>query len=90
MQVPTEINWAAVSAIVSTITLVGVVGVGGMMWGTLTEKVSGVIKRLDGHKTEIAQIDVRLNSHDVQIGRLEEWKAGYNAAAQVGRHTQEL
>ena len=90
MQVSGEINWAAVSAVVSTITLVGVVGVGGVMWGSLTEKVSGIIKRIDSHKSELAAIDVKLNSHDVQIGRLEEWKSGYNAAAQMGRHVSEI
>ena len=90
MQAPTDINWAAVSAVVSTITLVGVVGIGGMMWGSLTEKVAGIIKRVDSHKSEIAEIDGRLNSHDIQIGKLEEWKAGYNAAVQMGRHVTEI
>ena len=83
-------NWAAVSAIISAITLIGVVGVGGIMWGSLTEKVSGLVRRSDSHKAEIAVIDERLNSHDVKLGRLEEWKSGYNAAARVGGHTPEV
>ena len=86
----TEVNWGAVSAIISAITLIGVVGVGGIMWGGLTEKVSGLGRRADSHKAEIAVIDERLNSHDVQLGRLEEWKSGYNAAARVGGHTPEV
>lgn len=86
----TEVNWGAVSAIISAITLIGVVGVGGVMWGGLTEKVSGLGRRADSHKAEIAVIDERLNSHDVQLGRLEEWKSGYNAAARIGGHTPEV
>lgn len=83
-------NWAAVSAIVSLITLVGVFGVGGVMWGRLTEKVSTQTKGLDGCKGELAIVDQRLNGHDVQIGRLQEWKDGYNAAARVGGRTAEV
>ena len=85
-----DVNWAAVSAIISAVTLIGVVGVGGVMWGGLTEKVSGLWKRVDSHKAEIASLDSRLNTHDVQLGRLEEWKSGYNAAARIGGHTPEV
>jgi len=83
-------NWAAVSAIISCITLIGGVGVSGVLWGKLTEKVAGTEKRIDGHKSELLAVDLRLNAHDVQIGRLEEWKAGYNAAARVGGKTPEI
>lgn len=83
-------NWAAVSAVISGITLLLVAVGGGVMWGTLTEKVSGLSKRADSHKAEIGAIDARLNNHDVQIGRLQEWKDGYNAAARVGGRTAEV
>jgi len=83
-------NWAAVSAVISGITLLLVAVGGGVMWGTLTEKVAGQTKRLDGHKLEIARVELRLNDHDVQIGKLEEWKSGYNAAARVGGRTAEM
>jgi hypothetical protein len=85
-----DMNWAAVSAIISAITLIGVCGVGGIMWGSLTERVSGLSKRADGHKIEIAEHAQHLSQHDVQLGRLEEWKAGYNAAARTGGHTPEI
>jgi len=83
-------NWAAISAVVSIITLLIVAVGGGVLWGTLTERVSGQAKRLDSHKEEIAEIDGRLNTHDVQIGKLEEWKSGYNAAARVSGRTPEV
>ena len=85
-----DMNWSAVSALVSVITLIGVVGVGGMMWGTMSEKVAGIIRGFDDQKEEIAQIDGRLNGHDIQLGRLEEWKNGYNAAARVSGRTPDL
>ena len=90
MQAMSGFDWSAVSAIVSGLTLVGTVGVGGVMWGSLTEKVSGQTKRLDDHKLTLAKHDTHLSEHDVQLGRLEEWKQGYNAAAQIGRHTPEI
>lgn len=86
-------NWAAISAIISAITLIGVVGVGGVMWGSLSEKVSGHTKRLDDHKAQIAAIDKHINSQDIELGRLQEWKNGYNAAARVsggGKQTPEV
>ncbi len=83
-------NWAAISAIVSVLTLIGVVGIGGRMWGSLSEKVAGTIRRLDSHKVEIGVIDGRVNAHDVQLGRLEEWKNGYNAAARIAGRTPEV
>ena len=83
-------NWAAISAIISAITLIGVVGVGGTMWGSLTEKVSGLSRRADSHKSELGEHTAKLNQHDVQLGRLEEWKSGYNAAARIGGHTPEV
>ncbi len=85
-----NMNWPAISAIVSVLTLL-IVSIGwGVLWGTLTEKVAGNTKRLDSHKAELADVDTRLNKHDVQIGRLEEWKSGYNAAARVGGRTAEV
>jgi hypothetical protein len=79
-----EINWAAISAIVSVITLVGVVGVGGVMWGTLSEKVATAVEGLKTNASDHAHFDTRLTAHEVQLGRLEEWKNGYNAAVRTG------
>jgi hypothetical protein len=83
-------NWAELAAIVSLITLVIVLIGGGVLWGSLTEKVAGQTKRLDGHKAELSAIDAKVNAHDVQIGKLEEWKSGFNAAARVSGRTPEV
>ena len=90
MQMGNGLDWAAVSAGVSILTLVGTVGVGGMMWGKLTERVGGQTKRLDMHQEQLADNSAKIAGHDVKIGRLEEWKEGYNAAAAMGRHTSEI
>ena len=73
-----DFNWGAVSAICSLVTLVGVVGVGGVMWGTLTERVNNLGARVDAHHKELDYHEVRLNSADVIIGKVEEWKDGYS------------
>lgn len=84
-----NMNWAAVSAIISALTLICVVGPGLIMWGIVTEKVSGLTKRADDHKAIIAKQADRLSVHDVQIGRLEEWKDGYNAAVRTSGRVAE-
>lgn len=87
---PTGIDWPAVSAGISALTLIGTVGIGGVMWGRLSERVGGQTERLDDHKASLATHDKHLGEHDVAIGRLVEWKEGYNAAALIGRHTPEI
>jgi len=84
------VNWSVVAAVCSVITLLCVLIGGGVLWGTLTEKVAGLTKRADSHKAELAVIDTRLNVHDVEIGRLKEWKSGYNAAARISGRTAEV
>jgi len=78
-------DWAAISAIVSAVTLIGTVGIGGIMWGTMAEKVLGTVKRLDANSVEHEHFEVRLTSHDITLGRLQEWKDGYNAAVRTSR-----
>lgn len=83
-------NWAAVSAIVSALTLLVMIGGFAYTWGTWSEKVAGQGKRIDEHRDLIAAQEQTINLHGIQLGRLEEWKAGYNAAARIGGHTPEV
>lgn len=82
-------NWAAVSAIISAITLLGVVGGGGAMWGTLAERVRVLTERSESHKSILAEQALKLNRHDVHLGRLEEWKSLSFGMAQSGSDTPE-
>jgi len=81
-------NWAAAAAIISGITLLLVLFGGAVLWGKLTEKVEGHDRRLDSHKAEIFEINNRLIAHDVDIGRLKEWKDGFNAGVGVRQHVE--
>jgi hypothetical protein len=83
-------NWAAVAAVISAITLLVLLLGGAVLWGKITERVDGLVLRANSHKQEIAAVTLRTNEHDVRIGKLEEWKSGFNAAARIGGHTPEM
>lgn len=83
-------NWVAVAAIASCLTLLSVLVGGGIMWGGMKEQVAGLTKGADSHGKEIEALDGRVNSLDVEVGRLREWKDGYNAAARVSGRTAEF
>ena len=83
-------NWSEISAVASIGSFFLVLAGGAVLWGKMTERVSGLTKRVDSHKGELAALDGRVNAHDVQIGRLEEWKSGFNAAARVSGRTPEV
>ena len=79
-------DWGAVSAIASVVTLVGTVGVGGMMWGSLTERVKNLTKRVDDHRSELDEHEKRMNSSDRDLAGLKQWKEIYSAGQSAGRH----
>jgi hypothetical protein len=87
---PSESAWIAITAVTSVLTLLVVLVGGGVMWGSLTEKVSSLTKRAETCEAWHQGHDVRLNSHDVALAKLQEWKDGYNAAARVAGRTAEL
>ena len=83
-------NWAAVSAIVSTVTFLAVVCGFAYMWGQLTEKVDGLNGKIEANEISVKAQGAQLNEHAVAIGKLQQWKEGYNAAASIGRHAQQI
>jgi len=90
MQVGFDMNWSALSAIISGVTLFGTVGMGGIMWGSLTERVKNLTTSHEDNRTSLADHEQRLKDAEVKVGRLQEWKEGYNAAAQVGQRVREI
>ena len=78
MQV-SEVNWSGVSAVVSLLTLIGTVGIGGVIWGRLTERVATITKRLDVHRAELDIHEKQLVSHGQDLVRIDEWKRGFAA-----------
>lgn len=77
-------NWPAVAAVFSCLTFVVVLIGGGVLWGSLTEKVAGLTRQSESHGDEIETLDRRVNGLDIEVAKLQEWKEGYNAASRVG------
>jgi hypothetical protein len=77
-------SWIA--ACISALTFVGTIGVGGIMWGRLTERVQNITKRIDVHRTELDDHEKRLNATDRDLERLKTWKEIYSAGQDAGRH----
>lgn len=79
-------NYSAVAAIVSlcclVLTIVGVV----YGAGRLAERLSDHTETLADHTRVLDTHSTRLGAHDVEIAKLAEWKAGYNAA--IGHHRE--
>jgi hypothetical protein len=74
MQMLDSSNWGVVSAFASVTTLVGTVGIGGMMWGKLTERVSNITKRVDLHRDVLDTHERCMNEIKRKQERLLEWK----------------
>jgi hypothetical protein len=74
-------NWAALSAIVSAITLIGVFGVGGVMWGKLTQTVTDLANNQCEQAGDLKMHGVRLNGVEIDVATLKGWKDGYNTAS---------
>jgi len=82
-------NWEMVGAVFAMLTFFTVLIGGGVMWGSITEKVSGLVKRADSANTKIAVLDDRVNAHQVEIAELKAWNRGYDAAASARRQGSE-
>ena len=83
-----EINWAAVAAIMSVLTLLTVVIGIAVGWGKMTERVDNLSLEVDGNRVNVEKHAITLTDHAVAIGKLEQWKDGFNAAAKVSGQTQ--
>ena len=70
-------NWSAISAIVSVLTLVGVVGVGGVLWGRMTERLKSVVADVENLKDGFNLQKETSHKQDGRLIRLEEWRRGY-------------
>jgi hypothetical protein len=88
MEAQMGFNWAAIAAAGSIFgVLATIIGVA-FTSGRLTEKLGEHKVRLDEHATTLKAHSETLTDHEVQLGRLNEWKDGYNAAARVSGQPQ--
>lgn len=83
-------NWSAVAAIGSLIGVVVTIVSVAYMSGQFTQQIKdGKAKekehdeRFDKHDAKFDQVASKLEDHGEKIGRLQEWKNGFNAAARV-------
>jgi len=69
-----NMDWATFAALVaaglSALSLVGTLGVGGVLWGRLTEKVDNSSTRLDNHDKKLEEHETHLGELDVSVARL--------------------
>lgn len=76
-------NWGAISVGISALTLLATVIAASYTHGKLTQRV----EQNSADISDISEIQAdhgkRLNEHDVALGRLKEWKEGFNAASRV-------
>lgn len=76
-------NWSAVSALVGilgiVVTVLGVSFVAGKIVGKITEHTAQIAENTAAREEHA----VLLGEHTIQIDRLEQWRSGYNAAANV-------
>jgi hypothetical protein len=77
------VNWAAFGAITSAFSvLVTVVGIA-YLAGKFTQRINDGDSRLNKHDVRLDRHDDKLDDHGQKIVRLQEWKNGFNAAANV-------
>jgi hypothetical protein len=74
-------NWSAVAAIASICGVLGTLGVGIFIYGKMAQKVEDTQASVKAQGVRLDTHDGRLNDHDVSLGRLHEWKDGFNAGA---------
>lgn len=77
------INWAAVAAVCAVVSALASLIIGAFVHGRLTEKVATNTERLEAHEGRLDGHDDQLGVHAVEIGRLHEWKSGFNAGARA-------
>lgn len=76
-------NWAAIAAGFALLTFLSTLCVGAYVYGKLTQQTSDNSKRLDTQAGMLEGHAERIGIHDVKIGRLEQWKDGFNAGSRV-------
>lgn len=76
-------NWAAVAAIASLIGVLVTIVVGAYNSGQVTQKLDNNIADTRAHAERLDDHGERIGGLDVKVGKLEEWKEGYNAASRV-------
>jgi hypothetical protein len=81
-------NWAALAAVCSLAGILVTIASVAFAAGRFREKLGEHGERLGEHTDLLKTHSDTLTDHEVQLGRLNEWKDGYNAAARVSGQPQ--
>jgi hypothetical protein len=76
-------NWAAIAAFCSLFGVLATLTGIAFTTGRLTEKLKENREKIDTHASLLGEHSITLTEHEVALGRLNEWKDGYNAAARI-------
>lgn len=76
-------NWSAVAAIGSLIGVVVTIVSVAYMSGQFTQQIKDSKDKATEHSVTLKEHAEKLEDHGEKIGRLQEWKNGFNAAARV-------
>jgi hypothetical protein len=76
-------NWAALAAITSALGVLASFAVAAYVYGALTQQVKDGKEKAGEHSVTLKEHADKLEDHSEKIGRLQEWKNGFNAAARV-------
>lgn len=71
-------DWAAIAAGVSVLTFILVLAGGGVLWGSLTQRVVNLSERVGIHRSELNDHLARINDLSEKQGRILEWKNGFD------------
>jgi hypothetical protein len=78
-------NWGMIATVIASLTLMvtlfGVVFIGGKLTQQVQDNTVDIRDLRKEHCDRLDDHDDQLNAHDVSLGRLHEWKDGFNAGA---------
>lgn len=76
-------DWGAIAVAISALTFIATIVGASYTHGKLTQRVDQNGEDIDSLLDVQRDHGEKLAGHDVAIGRLNEWKEGFNAAARV-------
>lgn len=76
-------NWAALAAFGSLFGVIASALTAAFVYGKLTAEVTNNKADTRAHSETLEKHAEKLEDHGEKIGRLQEWKNGFNAAARV-------
>jgi hypothetical protein len=81
-------NWAAIAAIGSFFGIIATIASVSFFSGRFSEQLKVNVAETQANRTTLNEHRDIIDGHAMQIDRLEQWRNGYNAAANVSGGSQ--